>query len=96
MAKAGFKGHYDPLSGERGFLKMMTGTEDIDFVEPLLDGTFAVEKAYTKPYAACRYCHPSIEAAILMKVGPQRASGVRVVCIRPCCCFEPRIATCEL
>lgn len=96
MAKAGFKGHYDPLSGERGFLKMMTGTEDIDFVEPLLDGTFAVEKAYTKPYAACRYCHPSIEAALLMKVGPQRASGVRVVCIRPCCCFEPRIATCEL
>ncbi len=26
------------------------------------------------------------------KVGPQRASGVRVVCLRPCCCFEPRIA----
>lgn len=67
MAKAGFKGHYDPLSGERGFLKMMTGTENIDFVEPLMDGTFAVEKAYTKPYAACRYCHPSIEAAILMR-----------------------------
>ena len=34
--------------------------------------------------------------ATFMKVGPQRASGVRVVCIRPCCCFEPRIATCEL
>ncbi len=31
-----------------------------------------------------------------MKVGPQRASGVRVVCLRPCCCFEPRIATVEL
>ena len=31
-----------------------------------------------------------------MKVGPQRASGVRVVCMRPCCCFEPRIATVEL
>lgn len=31
-----------------------------------------------------------------LKVGPQRASGVRVVCLRPCCCFEPRIATIEL
>ena len=34
--------------------------------------------------------------ATFMKVGPQRASGVRIVCIRPCCCFEPRIATVEL
>lgn len=34
--------------------------------------------------------------ATFMKVGPQRASGVRVVCLRPCCCFEPRIATVEL
>lgn len=34
--------------------------------------------------------------ATFMKVGPQRASGVRVVCMRPCCCVEPRIATVEL
>ncbi|AEG18973.1 fumarate hydratase [Methanobacterium paludis] len=25
-----------------------------------------------------------------IKVGPQRASGVRIVCVRPCCCMEPR------
>lgn len=31
--------------------------------------------------------------ATFLKVGPQRASGVRIVCVRPCCCFEPRIAT---
>ena len=34
--------------------------------------------------------------ATFMKVGPQRASGVRIVCLRPACCFEPRIATVEL
>ena len=34
--------------------------------------------------------------ATFLKVGPQRASGVRIVCVRPCCCFEPRIATVEL
>mgnify|MGYP002913072814 CR=1 FL=1 len=26
-----------------------------------------------------------------LKVGPARASGVRIVCLRPCCCFEPRV-----
>ncbi len=34
--------------------------------------------------------------ATFMKVGPQRASGVRIVSMRPCCCFEPRIACVEL
>lgn len=34
--------------------------------------------------------------ATFMKVGPQRASGVRIVCVRPCCCFEPRIASISL
>lgn len=28
-----------------------------------------------------------------IKVGPQRASGVRIVCMRPGCCFDPRRAT---
>ena len=34
--------------------------------------------------------------ATFMKVAPQRASGVRVVAIRPACCFEPRMACVEL
>ena len=34
--------------------------------------------------------------ATFLKVGPQRASGVRIVSVRPCCCFEPRIAVIEL
>lgn len=34
--------------------------------------------------------------ATFLKVGPQRASGVRIVCVRPTCCFEPRIATVKL
>ena len=31
--------------------------------------------------------------ATFMKVGPQRASGVRIVSVRPTCCFEPRMAS---
>lgn len=34
--------------------------------------------------------------ATFAKVGPQRASGVRIVALRPCCCFEPRRATIDL
>lgn len=34
--------------------------------------------------------------ATFAKIGPQRASGVRIVALRPCCCFEPRRATIEL
>lgn len=34
--------------------------------------------------------------ATFANVGPQRASGVRIVALRPCCCFEPRYATVEL
>jgi fumarate hydratase subunit alpha len=31
-----------------------------------------------------------------VKIGPQRASGVRIISMRPCCCVEPRRATVEL
>lgn len=34
--------------------------------------------------------------ATFMKVGPQRASGVRIVSLHPCCCIEPRVASVEL
>lgn len=34
--------------------------------------------------------------ATFLKVGPQRASGVRIVAIRPCCCVEPRRYTITL
>lgn len=67
LAKAGFKGHPDPLGHSRGFLKMMTGKENIELKPVLLNGTCAIEKTYTKPYASCRYTHPAVEAAIRMR-----------------------------
>lgn len=32
--------------------------------------------------------------ASFVKIGPQRASGVRIVSLRLCCCVEPRVASC--
>lgn len=66
MAKSGFKGSSDPFGG-RGFFKMMTGKDDIELKPVLLNGTYAIMKSYTKPYASCRYTHPSVEAAIHLK-----------------------------
>ena len=66
MAKAGFRGHPDPLGG-RGFLKMMTGREDVELKPVFLNGTYAIMKSYTKPYASCRYTHPAVEAAIRLR-----------------------------
>ena len=67
LAKAGFKGHPDPLGAARGFLKMMGGSADIELKPVLYKGTYAVMKSYTKPYASCRYTHPSVEAAIHLR-----------------------------
>lgn len=66
LAKSGFKGHHDPLGG-RGFIKMMTGKDEVELKPVLLNGTYAIMKTYTKPYASCRYTHPSVEAAIHLR-----------------------------
>lgn len=63
MARSGFKGPDDALGGRRGFLPMLV-PECCEITEPLIDGRYAVERTYTKSYAACRYCHPAIDAAI--------------------------------
>ena len=67
LAKSGFKGHDDPLGGYRGFLKMMSGDENTPIKPTLLNGTYAIMKSYTKPYASCRYTHPPVEAAIHLR-----------------------------
>lgn len=79
LAKSGFKGPVDPLDG-RGFLKMMCGEETGDLKPMLLNGTYAIMKSYTKPYASCRYTHPAVEAAIHMwaKVQPEDVEKITV------------------
>ena len=67
LSKSGFKGHSDPLGGYRGFLKMMSGDENTVIKQTLLNGTYAIMKSYTKPYASCRYTHPPVEAAIHLR-----------------------------
>ena len=82
LAKAGFKGHADPLGGYRGFLKMMSGDENTEIKPTLLNGTYAIMKSYTKPYASCRYTHPPVEAAIHLRnqygIKPEDVQNIKV------------------
>lgn len=82
LAKAGFKGHIDPLGGYRGFLKMMSGEENIEIKPTMLNGTYAIMKSYTKPYASCRYTHPPVEAAIHLRnlhgLKPENVEQIKV------------------
>ncbi|MCR5226384.1 MAG: MmgE/PrpD family protein [Eubacterium sp.] len=80
MAKAGFKGSDDPLGG-RGFFKMMTGKEVIELKPVLLNGSYAIMKSYTKPYASCRYTHPSVEAAIRLR-DKVKVEEIEEICVR--------------
>ena len=82
LAKAGFRGHEDPLGGYRGFMKMMTGDENTAVKPTLLGGTYAIMKSYTKPYASCRYTHPPVEAAIRLRnqygLKPENVEQIKV------------------
>ncbi len=82
LSKAGFKGHSDPLGGYRGFLKMMSGDENTEIKPTLLNGTYAIMKSYTKPYASCRYTHPPVEASIRLRnkynVRPESIESINI------------------
>ncbi|MCR5651493.1 MAG: MmgE/PrpD family protein [Lachnospiraceae bacterium] len=64
---AGINGPEDVIGGRRGFLSVLSTKERLKDAEdrPLFpDGNYAIEEIYTKPYAACRHCHPPIEAVL--------------------------------
>jgi 2-methylcitrate dehydratase PrpD len=67
MARAGFKGPDDVLSGPAGFFSMMSDKFDAAQLLPPKNHDFAVERGYVKPYAACRHAHPAIEAVLKIR-----------------------------
>ena len=64
IGKARFKAPEDALGGKRGFLKVMTDEPKMDYLTNFNSDKLMIETIYMKPYAACRHCHPSIEAAL--------------------------------
>lgn len=66
MAKAGFCGPNDVLSGDSGYLKMMSDKYNEDILVGQRDFLY-LEKIYQKPYASCRHTHPEIEACFRLR-----------------------------
>ncbi len=66
MAKAGFRGPNDVLSGDTGYLKMMSDTYNEDILVVQRDYLY-LEKIYQKPYASCRHTHPEVEACFKLR-----------------------------
>lgn len=64
VGKARFKAPEDALGGKRGFLKVMTDEPKMEYLTDFSGDKLMIEGIYMKPYAACRHCHPSIEAAL--------------------------------
>jgi 2-methylcitrate dehydratase PrpD len=83
MARAGFRGPDDALSGDAGFFSMMTGQVDSSHLERKKGEVLGIEKVYVKPYAACRFCHPAVEAALKIRcdhsVCPEDIKTVNVI-----------------
>lgn len=63
MGMSGFRGPKDPLGGNRGFFKVLADgyNEEVLMAQ---ETTYKFQQRYTKAYAACRHCHPAIEAVL--------------------------------
>lgn len=70
IGKARFKAPEDALGGKRGFLKVMTDEPKMEYLSNFSGDKLMIETIYMKPYAACRHCHPSIEAALNIRNRP--------------------------
>lgn len=82
IARAGFVGPEDVLEGEQGFMSIMRGNQNATlFVRDL--ATLGINRAYVKPYAACRHCHAPIEASLCLRakyrLRPENIEQVRVI-----------------
>ena len=67
MGMAGFRGADDPLEGYAGFLAQFSDEVDNQKLLGSSSGRLSIYDVYVKPYAACRYCHPSIENALKLR-----------------------------
>jgi 2-methylcitrate dehydratase PrpD len=70
MARAGFPGPSDALSGKTGFLEMCSDHCDTARILNDCDAGLWIHKVYVKPYAACRHAHPAIEACLALRDNP--------------------------
>lgn len=67
VGKLGLPGPDDILGGKRGFLAALTNTPKPEFLTDFSNDDYAIMGIYQKVHAACRHCHPAIDATIDMR-----------------------------
>ncbi len=67
IGKLAIPGPDDILGGRRGFLTALTDTPNPDYLTGFKKKDYCIEDIYQKVYAACRHCHPAIDASIALR-----------------------------
>ena len=67
IGKLALPGPDDILGGKRGFLAALTDTPKPGFLTDFNDEGYCIEGIYQKVHAACRHCHPAIDATLDMR-----------------------------
>ena len=67
IGKLALPGPDDILGGKRGFLAALTDTPHPEFLTDFSDDGYCIEGIYQKVHAACRHCHPAIDATLDMR-----------------------------
>jgi 2-methylcitrate dehydratase PrpD len=67
VGKLALPGPDDILGGKRGFLAALTDSPKLEFLTDFGNDDYAIMGIYQKVHAACRHCHPAIDATIDMR-----------------------------
>ena len=67
IGKLTLPGPDDILGGKRGFLAALTDTPKSEFLTNFNEDGYSIEGIYQKVHAACRHCHPAIDATLDMR-----------------------------
>lgn len=82
IGRMSLPGPDDVMGGKRGFLSVLTDTPNSNYLADFGNKDYCIEGIYQKLYAACRHCHPAIEAAIAIrndfKLKPEQVAKVEV------------------
>lgn len=67
IGKLALPGPDDILGGKRGFFAALTDTPHTEFLTDFSKDGYSIEGIYQKVHAACRHCHPAIDATLDMR-----------------------------
>ena len=68
IGRAAFRAPDDALGGKRGFLNAVSDSVKMEYLTEFKKNYFYIDTIYNKPYASCRHTHPSIEAAMQIRL----------------------------